>query len=206
MKKEVLILPLLLLTACAGMNGDAYDLEESYEGETYNNGMYAEDTGLNVPNQVGQNTQPMPQPAVPTPQMPNQNRQPPLQQAKISPDGTMIELPAQQIFLGEADGNSGQMTVTLPPVAYSEPAGVQPSPLPQPQLPRQAKVTLQNIAYPNTFAQCAAEDMGCIASYEQQGYRRLNGAPQFAGYYDQPTHSDYPGNGRWRNGNNIPRW
>lgn len=206
MKKEALFLPLLLLTACAEMNGDAYDSEETYEEESYNGGMYAEDTGLVVANQTEQNMQPVTQPVMPAPQPQTMNQQPPIQQARISPDGTMIELPAQQIFLGEADGNNGQIAVTLPPMAYSEPAGVQPRPLPQPQLPRSTMVTLQNIAYPNTFAQCNARDMACIASYEQQGYRRLNGTPQFAGYQDQLTQSDYPGNGRWRNGNNIPRW
>ena len=231
MKKHVLILPLMLLTACAEMTGDAYEEEENYEEEMYadNSGVVMEQSGLewmeadvspnqmgNVPNQTQVAVRPQPQQA----QEPMRGGQPPVQQARISPDGTMIELPAQQIYLGtepqamNAPAGAVPAAAALPPMAYSAPSGVQPQPQqipPAPVLPagqpqRPPVVTLQNMAYPNTFAQCAASDVSCIASYEQQGYRRLNGAPQFAGYQDGLSHSDYPQDGRWRNGNNIPRW
>ncbi|MBR6411725.1 MAG: hypothetical protein IKS41_01005 [Alphaproteobacteria bacterium] len=194
MKKEALILPLLLLTACAEMSAE--DSEEFYDEGTYQNGAYAEESGLVLENQGGQTG---------TVQPVQNAQQPQMQQARISPDGTMIELPAQQIFLGEIDGGYSQPQAALPPLAYSEPGTVQSQPMP-PQPPRAAMVTLQNVSYTNTYAQCAAEDTACIAAYEQQGYRRLNGTPQFAGYQDVLSHSDYPGNGQWRNGNNIPRW
>ena len=198
MKKEVFVLPLLLLTACAEMTGDAYDEEEFYAEESE---AIVEEQGL--PEVF--------QPVVAAPKASVANQPIPVQQAKISPDGTMIELPAQQIYIGSADATAPAAPqyapVPLPPMAYSMPAEVQPQPLPAPVPPQQpAVVTLQNIAYPNTFAQCAAGDTGCIAAYEQQGYRRLNGVPQFAGYQDQLAHSDYPERGQWRNGNNIPRW
>ena len=156
MKKEALILPLLLLTACADTAGYEDDSEE-----------FAPDQNEQWPVVV-------------------QASQQSVQQVKISPDGSVIELPAQQINLSE-------MTV-------------QPLPVPPPMQPQPAIVTLQNVEYPNTFAQCALADKACISAYEQQGYRRLNGTPQFAGYHDQLKSSDYPPNGRWRNGNNIPRW
>ena len=202
MKKEVLILPLLLLTACAEMTGDAYDSEEFYADEAY-----TEETGIALEEQTGLTVE-VPAVAASQPaQRPAQ--QPPAQNARISPDGTMIELPAQQIFIGDVNAQEPApqyAPAPLPPMAYSVPAGAEPQPLPPPMPPKPAVVTLQNIAYPNTFAQCAAEDTGCIASYEYQGYRRLSGTPQFAGYQDQLTHSDYPERGQWRNGNNIPRW
>ena len=215
MKKEIIVLPLLLLGACAEMTGEAYDDGEYYDGET----------GLEVTGTptAGVGTQPM---APATGTMP-QGQQPVWQEARISPDGKMIELPAQKIYLTD-------MGVTAEPPMPSQPAQLQPAGLPvmsysapimpdQPTCPygRQpvqpapepqqipvplAVVTLQNVAYPNTFAQCAAADMGCIMSYEQQGYRQVRGNPQFAGYQDGLSHSDYPGNGRYRNGNNIPRW
>lgn len=164
MKKEALILPLLLLTACA----DVTEYDDSSEE------FYAEETGLVYaePTDADQGVVPESE----------QN----VQQVKISPDGMVIELPAQQINLSE-------MTV-------------QPLPMPPQTPPRPAIVTLQNMAYPNTFAQCAFEDVACISAYEQQGYRRLNGTPQFAGYWDQLSQSDYPQEGQWRNNNNIPRW
>jgi hypothetical protein len=121
----------------------------------------------------------------------------------------MIELPAQKIYIENVNVQTTAPApqyapMPLPMMAYSEPMGAQPLPPPVP--PQPAVVTLQNIAYPNTFAQCAVADVNCIASYEQQGYRRLNGTPQFAGYQDVLSHSDYPQDGRWRNRNNIPRW
>ena len=196
MKKEVFVLPLLLLTACAEMTGDAYNEEEYYAQES---DLVIEEQGLPTATQ--------PAPMAPAAQQPVA-----MQQARISPDGTMIELPAEQIFIGDVMAQPTEpvapqyVPAPLPPMAYSVPAEVQPQPLPPPQPVKSAVVTLQNIAYPNTFAQCALEDTACIASYEQQGYRRLNGVPQFAGYQDQLTHSDYPEKGQWRNGNNIPRW
>ena len=183
MKKEVLILPLLLLTACAETTDEVYDSEE----------LYVDNTEVMIEDQSAQSMGMQPIPA--QHRVIEQSGQQSLQQVRISADGSVIELPAQQIIIDDvivqAGGNNGQYaSVPLPPV---EP-------------PRPAIVTLQNIAYPNTFAQCMAEDMGCIAAYEQQGYRRLNGTPQFAGYQDVLSHSDYPQGGQWRNGNNIPRW
>ena len=169
MKKEALILPLLLLTACADTAGYEDDSEEFYTEEAY-----AEESGLVYAEPVNADQNVV--------AVSEQN----VQQVKVSPDGMVIELPAQQINLSD-------MTV-------------QPLPVPPPMPPRPAVVTLQNMAYPNTFAQCAFEDTACIAAYEQQGYRRLNGTPQFAGYRDQLSHSDYPQEGQWRDNNNIPRW
>ena len=214
MKKAALFLPLLLV-ACAAPDDD-YNTEEFYEEETYaeNSGLIAEETGLGWmesqpadPNQMGgAPSRPQVQPQQPA----MAGGQPPIQQARISPDGTMIELPAQQIYLGDSNAQPGAavppVSGTLPPIAYSERMGAQPIPVPMPQPQQPPVVTLQNMAYPNTFAQCAVSDVSCITSYEQQGYRRLNGTPQFAGYQDGLSHSDYPQDGRWRNGNNIPRW
>ena len=194
MRKEVLILPLLLLTACAEMTGDTYDEDE----------FYVEETEVSVEEQTGLDFAETP---VVAPQQVQQ--QAPVQNTQISADGTMIELPAQRIYLEnvnvqETAPATPYASTPLPMMAYSEPMGAQPLPPPVP--PQPAVVTLQNIAYPNTFAQCAAADVNCIASYEYQGYRRLNGTPQFAGYQDVLSHSDYPQGGRWRNRNNIPRW
>jgi len=190
MKKEVFVLPLLLLTACAGLTG--YEDDAEYYDDEDN----LTQTELPVQRQTVRSK-------------PVQSvQQQPVQQVRISPDGTVIELPAQQIYLGDTPVPPGgpQPQYGAPLVAYSSPTELQSFPVPPPTPPRPAVVTLQNIAYPNTFAQCASGDVVCITSYEQQGYRRLNGNPQFAGYREGLAHSDYPQEGQWRNNNNIPRW
>ena len=149
----------------------------------------------------------------------------PQPQASISADGTYIEIPAQKIYLNQNTQTTGgvpqpvtaDQRKALPPMAYSQPGSAQ---MPQPgqgsqaavyqqpyQMQQQAQyVTLQSPIRPNTYAQCPPTNADCISYYEQQGYRRVPGIPQFAGYQEVPATSDYPGNGRWRNTNNVPRW
>ena len=199
MNKAYVILPLLMIGGCAQLTGDAYD-DEYYEEET---GLYVEER------------QPVAQlqPQMPARPMTQSQSQPQMQQPRISADGTMIELPAQQIYLSDVAGG-GQVPpvatpVRGPAIAYSMPASAEVSGQPnayQPRPQQPAMVTLQNVAYPNTYAQCMVGDTACVVSYEQQGYRQIQGLPQFAGYRDVLAPSDYPQNGRWRNGNNIPRW
>ena len=194
MNKAYILIPLLALGGCARLTGDAYNDDDTY----------AEETGLYI-----EETQPRPQSWQ---NAPVNRPQPPVQQARVLSDGMTIELPAQQIYLGNETRNTvpvaplpPQMTGPAPiqGISYSMPvsgANYQP----RPQAP--AMVTLQNMAYPNTYAQCVATDTVCVSSYEQQGYRQVQGIPQFAGYQDVLAPSDYPQNGRFRNGNNIPRW
>lgn len=216
MNKAYILLPLLVLGGCAQLTGDYYDDDDTYAEET---GLYVEETRpIAQPQPVVQSqSQPIarlqPQTRNCRIQPPIAQPQPPVQQPQISPDGMMIELPAQQIYLGDMTGNtvvaapaaSAQMRgpAPIPGISYSAPMSGEAY-QPRPQAP--AVVTLQNIAYPNTYAQCTAGDKACISSYEQQGYRQVQGLPQFAGYQDVLSPSDYPQNGRWRNGNNIPRW
>ena len=185
MNKAYILLPLLALGGCAQLTGDSYNEDELYEEET---GLYIEETQSRPQNwQNG--------PAV--------RSQQPARQAYVSPDGMTIELPAQQIYLGDTARYGSGAPAQSMPISYSTPmsgANYQP----RPQAP--VMVTLQNLAYPNTYAQCVAGDTVCIGSYERQGYRQVQGIPQFAGYQDVLSPSDYPQNGRWRNGNNIPRW
>ena len=205
MKKSLIFLPLLFVAGCAQM----FDMRNTDE-DLY----YEEDTGLLEETTTSE--------AAASHEVTSQNQLYRSNQATISADGTVIELPAQQIYLGNAVSGYPELPQQYPPqgaivmpknpkpvpqqgwIAYSQPAPVQiaqPAPQPQP-----AVITLQNMTYPNTYAQCAAADTGCVASYEQQGYRRVQGIPQFAGYQDVLSESDYPGDGQWRNNNNIPRW
>jgi len=195
MKKAYVVLPLLLLGACAQLTGEAYDNDEMYAEET---GLYEEAIQPAPQQQYQPQARPMPRP------------QPRMQQAHVSADGTVIELPPQQIYLDEVLGGAAPMApapamrrAPIQGISYSMPASAGTyQPRPQPPV----MVTLQNIAYPNTYVQCLAGDMACVTSYEQQGYRQVQGMPQFAGYQDILAPSDYPQNGRFRNGNNIPRW
>ncbi len=75
----------------------------------------------------------------------------------------------------------------------------------QPTQPEAVVITLQHPAQQGTLAQCLSTDMACIASYEQQGFVQLRNMPQFAGFQEVLSPSDYPA-GQWRNQNNIPRW
>ena len=207
MKKSLVLLPLLFITGCAQM----FDFKDTDEGL-----YYEEDTGLLEETTVSESLK--------SPETTAQNQLYRQNQATISADGTVIELPAQQIYLGSAVSGYPELPQQYPPqgaivmpktpksvpqenwIAYSRPNPVQTArTMPQPQ-PQPAIVTLQNMTYPNTYAQCAAADTGCIMSYEQQGYRRVQGLPQFAGYQDVLSASDYPGDGQWRNNNIIPRW
>lgn len=212
MKKSYLLLPLLLLGGCAMMNEDMDD--ESYYDEDIaieEDAFYEEDPN-DVPVQEAP-AQPAPI-ARPTPQQPVTQSG----QASVSPDGTVIELPAQQIYIG----NPAQPP--MPPVpavrsypqpqrgllSFSQPIQTCPNAQVyqgqiQPQ-PQPAYITLQNRDYPNTYVQCLSTDLNCLTLYRQQGYVRVQDLPHFAGYQDVPDRSDYPGNGRWRNQNNIPRW
>ena len=134
----------------------------------------------------------------------------PAESVAVSPDGRVLELPAQKIYL---DPNTMEMTL---PDTNNESTGVEngwisytrPISADGPQKPRvpQAVVTLQDIANPNHYAKCSATNLDCIKTYEGRGYRRVRGLPHFAGYRDVPLSSDYPVGGRWRNNNNIPRW
>jgi len=204
MKKIFVILPLLLLGACA-MSQD-----EDYYG---NDDFYDEETGLVVDDvidddfantnytqtQPNRNQQPMPQQA-------QRRYQPTNGQAVVSADGTMIELPAQQIYIGDimaTDPGQPRGQNRQQPLSYSKP--MQGAPV-EPRVAQPAVITLQNREYPNTFAQCLSTDNACISSYELQGYVRVRNLPQFAGYQEVLSPSDYPRGGRWRNNNNIPRW
>lgn len=54
---------------------------------------------------------------------------------------------------------------------------------------------------------CNPQDVLCIASYQQQGYVMSQEANvQMAGSKEVRASSDYPGEGRWKQSNNIPRW
>lgn len=79
------------------------------------------------------------------------------------------------------------------PCAYSEPTA-------QP-----ATIILQHPTQRDLVA-CQSADTACLAAYQQYGYVQLRNTPHFAGYQDTLTGSDYPGTGRWRHQNNIPRW
>ena len=181
--RKLYVLPLLLLSGCALFSDDATD-EMTYEYD-------AAEVVAEMPAPQPQ-TKPQEQPAV----------KPAV--ATISADGTVIELPAQQIYIGDNPMPAAPMAQRANVLSYSEPPEARPD-LP-PYQPQPAVVTLQNRAYPNTYAQCDAADMGCVLMYEQQGYVRVQGLPQFAGYQEILAPSDYPTGGRWRNGNNIPRW
>jgi hypothetical protein len=178
--------------------------------------IYDEETGLVIDDEViddGYETRYVePQPnryqepvRRPNPQQ-AQRRPQPAGQAVLSPDGTMIELPAQQIYIGDVVG-AGQGQPARPnrqaPLSYSQPMGGAPM---APRAAQPAVITLQNREYPNTYAQCMSTDNACISSYELQGYVRVQNLPQFAGYQEVLSPSDYPQGGRWRNNNNIPRW
>lgn len=134
-------------------------------------------------------------------------------------DEMVIEIPAQRIYLSD-DINSYQSEPFTPqavqqipqprtPLSYSRPG--QAASMPQPTKPSTpnvpvAAVTLQSATDPNAYAQCLASNLRCIRTYEQKGYRPVQGLPQFAGYQDVLSPSDYPAGGRWRHQNNIPRW
>ena len=67
-------------------------------------------------------------------------------------------------------------------------------------------ITMQNVNYPNMYVQCLSTDTACLANYQQQGYIRLQDKPQFAGYREVLSPTDYPGQGQWQYNHNIPRW
>lgn len=67
-------------------------------------------------------------------------------------------------------------------------------------------ITLQYTGKPTSFVQCLSTDEACFKNYTEQGYRPLSHIPQFAGFRDVLSSSDYPGDNRWRDHNNIPRW
>ena len=201
MKKIYAVLPVLLLSGCALSQNDgiseemAYEetglpIEEGYIDESYSETTYATDNTPEQPSQARQEYQPT-------------NGQP-----VLSADGTVIEIPAQQIYIGDvmaAAPTGYPATAVQHPTAlsYSEPIQAQQR---APRVAQPAVITLQNREYPNTYAQCMSTDTECITSYELQGYIRVRNLPQFAGYQEVLAPSDYPKGGRWRNKNNIPRW
>ena len=206
MKKLYALIPMLLLAACAEpMCGDGTCRDDVlFDEETDRFAAGENEIEIQRPaysdKRFGYAEEGIPMPAKRNPE--------PMLSAKLSADGTMIELPAQQIYIGDPSVPGAIVSAGTQPISYSEPMTETWAPREeQPQRPTPAPVvTLQNIAYPNTYAQCTAADTACITAYEQQGYRRVSGLPQFAGYQDTLAPSDYPENGQWRNGNNIPRW
>ena len=214
MKKMYTLLPVLFLAACV-QTGNEYQQNDFYNDETtfFSEDDYAfeddvlivdEKTGLVADeNPVGvesepQSIQPVVQPS-PSPVATETT------EITLSEDGTKIIIPAQEIYIGDKNSVVSADIQTRPVMAYSSP-DVIPGESTSEQPKKQAWITLQNLKYPNTFVQCAFGDMGCVALHEQQGYVRVQGLPHFAGYQDILGSSDYPGDGQWRNGNNIPRW
>ena len=208
MKKIVAVLPLILLGACSMFQND---------GTRYEDEFYDEETGLVIEgeNETGNNVaelQPSQeeQPVQGTNYQQTQNRPQSVNgQAVLSADGTVIELPAQQIYIGDIMGNGQERTVAPQeqnrPYALSYSQPIQRGQT-EPRVAQPTVITLQNREYPNTFAQCVSTDNACITAYEAQGYMHVQNLPQFAGYQEVPASSDYPQGSRWRNNNNIPRW
>lgn len=218
MKKIYTLLPILFLTACV-QTGDDYQTDDFYDEDNYNDEttyfteeayvfkdepmMIDENTGLIVDEAVAVESVQQPvQPAV--------QSAPVIEEAKettitVSDDGTKIIIPAQEIYIGNELNVVSANVQTRPTMAYSSPDQIPVIVQPK-RLEKQIWVTLQNREHPNTFVQCTFEDINCITQHEQQGYIRVQGLPHFAGYQDILGSSDYPGEGQWRNGNNIPRW
>lgn len=219
MKKIYTLLPVLFLTACV-QTGEEYQQDDFYYEDTYHDESaylsqeeYAfEDDSLMIDEYTGlvvdetpaviensqQNMQPVIQPS------------PVVAETKeatitVSEDGTKIIIPAQEIYIGNENAVVSADVQTRPIMAYSSP-DILPAENTSNQPKKQVWITLQNKEHPNTFVQCALEDADCVTSHEQQGYIRVRGLPHFAGYQDILGSSDYPGEGQWRNNNNIPRW
>lgn len=205
--KKIVLIPALLLAACAQMtnndqqDGFFYEDEISFEQDEYNEEIMADDTVF-VDENSGLTAETSVNESLSVEQVNGQK------EITVSDDGTVITIPAQKIII------DGGLNVVLDPVeikqqpemmAYSKPQQVEVTPNPVPQ-PKTVWITLQNKQHPNTFVQCMSSDMACVQAHEQQGYVRVQNLPQFAGYQDVLGLSDYPGEGQWRNGNNIPRW
>ncbi len=135
---------------------------------------------------------------------PTQNNEPqptfiqPAQPIQLE-DGIVIEIPEQKVYI-EAPA----------PQPVIQPVAIQPI-MPQPTTPQPivapaVMITLQNINYPNMYVQCLSTDTICLTNYQQQGYIRLQDKPQFAGYREVLSPTDYPGQGQWQYNHNIPRW
>lgn len=202
MNKTYFLLPMMLLAGCY-MNND-FNNTPGEERETLFSSsdetpVFVSDDPVMMPQQIAIPTRPAEsvQPVIPQPSRPT-----------LSADGTMIELPAQQIYIGAQAPAPMPAPVRQPnpyaayPIAYSTPNMAQ-QPVQTTVVPD--VVILQYTAYPNTFVQCPATDTRCIAAYEQQGFVQLQNKPRFAGYRDVALPSDYPA-GKWRTNNNIPRW
>ena len=194
---KLYVLPLLLLSGCALIQADGadYPYEEEPVPPLFGD---AEDQSSQKPDiHVVEPT-------------PNRHGSAPAvagTQPIVSADGTYIEIPAQRIYIQAPAGSAAPVGVVRGGVlSYSQPIEQAAPAQPAVQTPVPVYVTLQNQAYPNTFVQCVSSDIACIALHEQQGYVRVQGIPQFAGYREVPAPSDYPAGGRWRHNTNIPRW
>lgn len=227
MKKIGLIFPLMLVVACAQTEPNEFA------------DMADDETGTETEFGTGQNPYETPANGTADAQAPGQapiytardamparstNTQP-----SLAADGTVIEIPAQQIYIGDSAGNqvpvpaNGMAPATQPAPVYPPVATVTVPAVPvnalsysQPvyyAVPDQAyptgpvMITLQYAGYPGAqTVQCLSTDTACLFSYESQGFVRVQGRPAFAGAQEVPAASDYPAGGRWRDNNNIPRW
>lgn len=223
MKKIYLLTALLMLNGCVFISDD-YNQDTLYDDETglivEDNVVFEDASFVAAENEILPETETVDfvvQEEIETVVAPETNNE-----ISLSDDGASIVIPAQEIHIGDdVQVVIPQETQPLPSlIAESQPVLVQEEIHAQVQsdvianqenvqTPKQAKavwITLQNKQYPNTFVQCLSTDGACIALHEQQGYVRVQNLPQFAGFHDVLGHSDYPGEGQWRNGNSIPRW
>ena len=217
MKKIYTLLPILFLAACV-QTGEEYQQDDFYYEDEYNEETYVseddyafEDEVLVIEENTGLviNETPVVE-SVQQPAQPAVQASPVVQEAKeatitVSEDGTKIIIPAQEIYISNELNAVSANVQTRPAMAYSSPDQI-PTNIQPKQQKKQMWITLQNREHPNTFVQCTLGDVDCITLHEQQGYVRVQGLPHFAGYQDILGSSDYPGEGQWRNGNNIPRW
>jgi len=198
--KKALLLSVFALSGCALFSG--VDDEQLYDEDEI---VFEEETGFEEMEPWNQESYAVQKKERQEEYTARQTQTVTIPQATLSADGTIIELPAEQIYIGDWNQEPKAEVKQQQPnvLSYSQPF----TPTTQPNYETKAVViTLQNREYPNTYAQCMSTDSGCLNAYEQQGYIRVKGLPYFAGYQDVPASSDYPGNGRWRNNNNIPRW
>lgn len=227
MKKIGLIFPLMLVVACTQTEPNEF-ADMDYD-----------EPGTETAIGSGQNPYEMPADDAAAARATGQNpiytardamsARPANTQPSLAADGTVIEIPAQQIYIGDVAGNqvpapaNGMVPATQPAPVYPPVATVTVPAIPvnalsysQPvyyAVPDQAyptgpvMITLQYAGYPGAqTVQCLSTDTACLFSYESQGFMRVQDKPSFAGYKDTLSHSDYPAGGRWRDNNNIPRW
>ena len=220
MKKiNLLLLPLFLYGCTASQNSDSfytddeylYDDEATYYGE--DNTFYTEDNYYDGEEgwEVEQ-TNPVftedeytvaiqEEISVADPQ--TTNTQPtfiqPAQPIQLE-DGVVIEIPEQKVYIEAPAPQPVMQQVAVQPVIQQQPITPQPIVMPA------VMITMQNVNYPNMYVQCLSTDTACLVNYQQQGYIRLQDKPQFAGYRDILSPTDYPGQGQWQYNHNIPRW